>query len=182
MQEDDPATFAMICKADTIGTFQIESRAQMSMLPRLKPKEFLRSRHPGRDRPARPDPGRHGPSLSAPARRQGEAGISKPELKRGAEKTLGVPLFQEQAMKVAIVGAGFTPAEADALRRSMATFKSTGGVSKFPRQDDRRHDRQRGYSAISPSAPSSRSRASAATAFPKATPPASPRSPTPRPG
>ena len=104
----------------------------MSMLPRLKPKDILRHRHPGRDRPARPDPGRHGPSLSAPARGQGEAGISRPRsCATVLEKTLGVPLFQEQAMKVAIVGAGFTPAEADALRRSMATFKSTGGVSHF---------------------------------------------------
>ena len=73
MQEDDPAVYDMICKADTIGTFQIESRAQMSMLPRLKPARILRHRHPGRDRPARADPGQYGPSLSAPARGQGDS-------------------------------------------------------------------------------------------------------------
>ena len=121
----------MIQKADTLGTFQIESRAQMSMLPRLKPTEFydlviqVAIVRPG------PDPGRHGPSLSSPARGQGEARNIRPSAARGAGEDLGVPLFQEQAMKVAIVGAGFTPTEADALSRSMATFKSTGGVSKF---------------------------------------------------
>ena len=88
------------------------------------------------------------------------------------EKTLGVPLFQEQAMQVAIVCAGFTPAEADALRRSMATFKFTGGVSHF------RDKMIAGMMATatrgnSPNTPSRRSRASAVTVFPKATPPAS---------
>ncbi len=131
MQDDDEATFDMICKADTIGTFQIESRAQMSMLPRLRPREFY-------DIVIQVAIVRPGPiqgDMVHPylRRREGKenARISKPELEAVLEKTLGVPLFQEQAMKVAIEGASFTPAEADALRRSMATFKATGGVSKF---------------------------------------------------
>ena len=128
---EDPATYAMIRRADTLGTFQIESRAQMAMLPRLKPATFydlvvqvaivrpgpiqgdmvhpyLRRRE-GRERPEYP----------------------KEELRRVLGKTLGVPLFQKQAMQVAIHCAGFTPGEADQLRRSMATFKVTGGVSRF---------------------------------------------------
>jgi error-prone DNA polymerase len=131
LQEDDPAVYAMIRKADTIGVFQIESRAQMSMLPRLKPKEFY-------DLVIEVAIVRPGPiqgDMVHPylRRREGKEGVDYPseELRQVLEKTLGVPLFQEQAMKVAIVGAGFTPAEADALRRSMATFKHTGGVSAF---------------------------------------------------
>jgi error-prone DNA polymerase len=131
MQEDDEAVYDMICKADTIGTFQIESRAQMSMLPRLKPRTFY-------DIVIQVAIVRPGPiqgNMVHPYLRRREdkerAEYPKPELRDVLEKTLGVPLFQEQAMKVAIVGAGFTPAEADRLRRSMATFKSTGGVSCF---------------------------------------------------
>ena len=128
---EDDDTYAMIQKADTVGTFQIESRAQMAMLPRMKPKTFydiviqvaivrpgpiqgdmvhpyLRRRE-GRERPEYP----------------------RPELERVLRKTLGVPLFQEQAMRVAIECAGFTPSEADQLRRAMATFKFTAGVSRF---------------------------------------------------
>ena len=131
LQEDDPAVFAMIRRADTIGVFQIESRAQMSMLPRLRPKEFY-------DLVIEVAIVRPGPiqgDMVHPYLRRRE-GKEKPEypkddLKDVLEKTLGVPLFQEQAMKVAIVGAGFTPAEADALRRSMATFKHSGGVGAF---------------------------------------------------
>jgi error-prone DNA polymerase len=131
LQEDDEPTFEMIRKADTIGVFQIESRAQMSMLPRLRPREFY-------DLVIQVAIVRPGPiqgDMVHPYLRRRE-GKEKPEypkaeLRAVLEKTLGVPLFQEQAMKVAIVGAGFTPAEADALRRSMATFKSTGGVSRF---------------------------------------------------
>jgi error-prone DNA polymerase len=131
LQEDDPAVYAMIRKADTVGVFQIESRAQMSMLPRLKPKEFY-------DLVIQVAIVRPGPiqgDMVHPylRRREGKEmpEYPRPELKAVLEKTLGVPLFQEQAMNVAIVGAGFAPAEADALRRSMATFKSTGGVSRF---------------------------------------------------
>ncbi|MEA3065381.1 MAG: error-prone polymerase, partial [Sphingomonadales bacterium] len=131
LQEEDPAVFAMIQKADTIGTFQIESRAQMSMLPRMKPKTFY-------DIVIQVAIVRPGPiqgDMVHPylRRREGKEKVEYPSeaLRAVLEKTLGVPLFQEQAMNVAIVGAGFTPAEADQLRRSMATFKSTGGVSRF---------------------------------------------------
>jgi error-prone DNA polymerase len=128
---EDPATYAMIRKADTLGTFQIESRAQMSMLPRLKPRTFY-------DIVIQVAIVRPGPiqgDMVHPYLRRRD-GLEKveyptPELRRVLEKTLGVPLFQEQAMQVAIVCAGFTPSEADALRRSMATFKVTGGVSHF---------------------------------------------------
>ena len=128
---EDPATYAMIRKADTLGTFQIESRAQMSMLPRLKPRTFY-------DIVIQVAIVRPGPiqgDMVHPYLRRRE-GLERveyptPELRRVLEKTLGVPLFQEQAMQVAIVCAGFTPSEADALRRSMATFKFTGGVSHF---------------------------------------------------
>jgi error-prone DNA polymerase len=131
MQEDDPKVFDMICEADTIGVFQIESRAQMSMLPRLKPRIFY-------DIVIQVAIVRPGPiqgNMVHPylRRREGKEAEEYPsqELKEVLFKTRGVPLFQEQAMKVAIVGAGFSPAKADALRRSMATFKTTGGVSHF---------------------------------------------------
>jgi error-prone DNA polymerase len=128
---EDPRTFAMIQKADTLGTFQIESRAQMSMLPRLKPSRFY-------DLVIEVAIVRPGPiqgDMVHPylRRREGKEPVEypTPELKAVLEKTLGVPLFQEQAMQVAIVAAGFTPTEADQLRRSMATFQLTGGVSRF---------------------------------------------------
>jgi error-prone DNA polymerase len=134
LQEDDPEVFAMIQKADTIGTFQIESRAQMSMLPRMKPKEFY-------DIVIQVAIVRPGPiqgDMVHPylRRREGKEKVEfpSPELKAVLGKTLGVPLFQEQAMNVAIVGAGFSPSDADRLRRGMATFKSTGGVSRFEDQ------------------------------------------------
>jgi error-prone DNA polymerase len=128
---EDPATYAMIQRADTIGVFQIESRAQMAMLPRLKPRTFY-------DLVIEVALVRPGPiqgDMVHPylRRREGREPVSfpSPALEGVLGKTLGVPLFQEQAMKVAIVCAGFTPAEADALRRSMATFKFTGGVAHF---------------------------------------------------
>ena len=129
--QDDPATYAMIQRADTLGTFQIESRAQMSMLPRMKPRMLY-------DLTIQVAIVRPGPiqgDMVHPYLRRRE-GLEKPEypqpaLKRVLEKTLGVPLFQEQAMQVAIQCAGFTPGEADQLRRSMATFKLTGGVHRF---------------------------------------------------
>ena len=131
LQEDDPAVYEMISAADTLGVFQIESRAQMSMLPRLKPEKFydiviqVAIVRPG---PIQGDMVH--PFLRRRERKE-EVEYPKAELQEVLEKTLGVPLFQEQAMKVAIVGAGFSPAEADALRRSMATFKTTGGVHHF---------------------------------------------------
>ena len=128
---EDPATYAMVRKADTLGTFQIESRAQMAMLPRMKPRTFY-------DLVIQVAIVRPGPiqgDMVHPylRRREGKElpSYPKPELERVLGKTLGVPLFQEQAMQVAIVCAGFTPSEADQLRRSMATFKVTGGVSAF---------------------------------------------------
>jgi error-prone DNA polymerase len=131
LQDDDPEVYKMIQRADTLGVFQIESRAQMSMLPRMKPKEFY-------DLVIEVAIVRPGPiqgDMVHPylRRREGKEKpeYPKPELRAVLEKTLGVPLFQEQAMKVAIVGAGFTAVEADQLRRAMATFKLTGGVSHF---------------------------------------------------
>jgi error-prone DNA polymerase len=128
---EDPRTYAMIRRADTLGTFQIESRAQMSMLPRLKPRTFY-------DLVIEVAIVRPGPiqgDMVHPylRRREGREDVHypKPELEAVLGKTLGVPLFQEQAMMVAVSCAGFTPGEADQLRRSMATFKFTGGVSKF---------------------------------------------------
>lgn len=128
---EDPRTYAMIRKADTLGTFQIESRAQMAMLPRIKPRTFY-------DLVIEVAIVRPGPiqgDMVHPylRRREGREDVvyPKPELEAVLGKTLGVPLFQEQAMRVAIECAGFTPGEADQLRRAMATFKHTGGVSKF---------------------------------------------------
>jgi error-prone DNA polymerase len=131
LPKEDPATYEMIQKADTVGVFQIESRAQMSMLPRLKPKEFY-------DLVIEVAIVRPGPiqgDMVHPylRRRDGKEPEEYPSeaLRAVLGKTKGVPLFQEQAMQVAIVGAGFTPDEADKLRRSMATFKATGTVSRF---------------------------------------------------
>ena len=128
---EDPATYAMIRAADTLGTFQIESRAQMAMLPRLKPTTFY-------DLVIQVAIVRPGPiqgDMVHPylRRREGKEPVDypTPELRDVLGKTLGVPLFQEQAMRVAIVCAGFTAGEADQLRRAMATFKFTGGVSHF---------------------------------------------------
>ncbi|MCV3739504.1 error-prone DNA polymerase [Rhizobium sp. TRM96647] len=128
---EDPATYAMIRKADTLGTFQVESRAQMAMLPRLKPRTFY-------DLVIQVAIVRPGPiqgDMVHPylRRREGKEAVHypTPELEAVLGKTLGVPLFQESAMKVAMVCAGFTGGEADQLRKSMATFKFTGGVSRF---------------------------------------------------
>lgn len=129
--QDDPAVYEMVSHADTIGVFQIESRAQQSMLPRLRPKNFY-------DLVIEVAIVRPGPiqgDMVHPylRRRNGEEPVEFPskELEDILGRTLGVPLFQEQAMKIAIVAAGFSPAEADALRRSMATFKAKGSVSYF---------------------------------------------------
>ncbi|MEO5943219.1 MAG: error-prone DNA polymerase [Ferruginibacter sp.] len=132
--QDDPEVYEMICHADTIGVFQIESRAQQSMLPRLKPRCFY-------DLVIEVAIVRPGPiqgDMVHPylRRRNGEEPVEypSPELKEILGRTLGVPLFQEQAMKIAIVAAGFTPSEADELRRSMATFKAKGLVTKFEKK------------------------------------------------
>src|SRR5690606_34478893 len=117
--------------ADTLGTFQIESRAQMAMLPRIKPRTYY-------DLVIQVAIVRPGPiqgDMVHPylRRRAGEEKVDfpTPELEKVLGKTLGVPLFQEQAMQVAMVCAGFSAAEADQLRRAMATFKHTGGVVNF---------------------------------------------------
>ncbi|RKK02356.1 DNA polymerase III subunit alpha [Pseudoroseomonas wenyumeiae] len=137
--KDCPQTYAMLRRADSLGVFQVESRAQMNMLPRLRPERFydlviqvaiirpgpiqgdmvhpyLRRRW-GEEEPVYPQPGK---------------GIGHPdELKNVLQRTLGVPLFQEQAMRVAMVAADFSPEEADKLRRAMATFKHTQGVGEY---------------------------------------------------
>jgi error-prone DNA polymerase len=129
--QDDEGVYEMIGHADTIGVFQIESRAQQAMLPRLKPKNFY-------DLVIEVAIVRPGPiqgDMVHPylRRRNGEEPVEYPskELEEILGRTLGVPLFQEQAMKIAIVAAGFTPSEADDLRRNMATFKFRGMVAQF---------------------------------------------------
>lgn len=129
--QEDPGVYEMASRADTIGVFQIESRAQQSMLPRLKPKCFY-------DLVIEVAIVRPGPiqgDMVHPylRRRNGEEPVTYPskELKEILGRTLGVPLFQEQAMKIAMVAAGFTPTEADGLRRSMATFKFKGLVNAY---------------------------------------------------
>ena len=131
LPREDPAVYDMICQADTIGVFQIESRAQMSMLPRLQPRCFY-------DLVIEVAIVRPGPiqgDMVHPylRRRAGLEPVSYPSkaLEEVLGKTLGVPLFQEQAMRIAIVAAGFTPSEADQLRRAMATFRKMGVIHQF---------------------------------------------------
>jgi error-prone DNA polymerase len=132
--QDQTEVYDMICKADTIGVFQIESRAQQSMLPRLKPRCFydlvieVAIVRPG------PIQGDMVHPYLKRRNKEEEPTYPSPQLEDILKRTLGVPLFQEQAMKIAIVAAGFTPAEADELRRSMATFKAQGMVSKFEKK------------------------------------------------
>ena len=128
---EDPAVYDMLCAADSLGVFQVESRAQMNFLPRMKPRSFY-------DLVIQVAIIRPGPiqgDMVHPylRRRNGQEVVTFPsdDLGRVLGKTLGVPLFQEQAMQIAIIGAGFTPTEADRLRRSLATFKKHGSVSEF---------------------------------------------------
>ncbi len=132
--KEDARVYEMISRADTIGVFQVESRAQMSMLPRLQPRSFY-------DLVievaiVRPGPIQGGMVHPDLRRRQGLEPVSYPsEAVRGVlERTLGVPIFQEQVMQLAIVAAGFTPGEADQLRRSMAAWKRRGGLGHFERR------------------------------------------------
>ncbi len=127
----DTATYDMICQADTIGVFQIESRAQMSMLPRLKPRCFydlvieVAIVRPGPIQGQMVHPflkARENPSLAV---------YPSPAIKQVLQKTLGVPIFQEQAMRLAVVAAGFTPGEADQLRRAMAAWRRPGVIDRF---------------------------------------------------
>lgn len=131
---EDQATYDMICRADTVGVFQIESRAQMSMLPRLKPRVFY-------DlvievaivRPGPIQGGMIHPFLKARERRDRgeEVRYESEPLRPALERTLGVPIFQEQVMQISMIAAGFSGAKADELRRSMAAWKRSGGVHKF---------------------------------------------------
>ncbi len=128
---EDPQVYDMLCEADSLGVFQVESRAQMNFLPRMKPRSFY-------DLVIQVAIIRPGPiqgDMVHPylRRRNGLEVVTFPsdDLGRVLGKTLGVPLFQEQAMQIAIIGAGFTPTEADRLRRSLATFKKHGSVSEF---------------------------------------------------
>jgi error-prone DNA polymerase len=128
---DDKATYDMICAADTVGVFQIESRAQMSMLPRMKPRRFY-------DLVievaiVRPGPIQGGMVHPYLQRREDPRLVSypSPDMRKALERTLGVPIFQEQVMQVAILAAGFTPGEADQLRRAMAAWKRKGGLEKY---------------------------------------------------
>jgi error-prone DNA polymerase len=128
--KERPEVYAMLSKADSIGVFQVESRAQMSMLPRLKPREFY-------DLVIEVAIVRPGPiqgDMVHPylRRRDKKEDVNCPAgLEHVLGKTMGVPLFQEQAMQIAIDGAGFTPDEADQLRRSMASFRRNGDIEKF---------------------------------------------------
>jgi error-prone DNA polymerase len=131
---EDPKTYEMICQADTVGVFQIESRAQMSMLPRLRPETFY-------DLVVevaivRPGPIQGGAVHPYLRRRQGFEPVTYPSaaLETALGRTLGVPIFQEQVMQVAMLAAGFTAGEADQLRRAMAAWKRKGGLQKY---DDR---------------------------------------------
>ncbi|MEZ5812608.1 MAG: error-prone DNA polymerase [Rhizobiaceae bacterium] len=131
MPKEDKRVYDMICRADTLGVFQIESRAQMSMLPRLRPREFY-------DLVIEVAIVRPGPiqgDMVHPylRRRQKIEEVTYPSeaLRKVLGKTMGVPLFQEQAMQIAIVAAGFAPGEADRLRRAMATFRRVGTIHTF---------------------------------------------------
>jgi error-prone DNA polymerase len=129
--QDDRPTYDMLSRADSVGTFQVESRAQMSMLPRLRPQCFY-------DLVievaiVRPGPIQGGMVHPYLRRRSGEEPVSYPsaEVKKALERTLGVPIFQEQVMQLAILAADFTPGEADQLRRAMAAWKRKGGLGPF---------------------------------------------------
>jgi error-prone DNA polymerase len=131
LPKEDPAVYNMLKRADSVGVFQVESRAQMSMLPRLRPEEFY-------DLVievaiVRPGPIQGGMVHPYLRRKQKLEPVTYPSaaLEEVLKRTLGVPLFQEQAMEIAIVGAGFTPPEADKLRRAMATFRRVGTIGQL---------------------------------------------------
>lgn len=131
---EDPAVYDMLCAADSVGVFQVESRAQMSMLPRLRPRCFY-------DLVievaiVRPGPIQGGMVHPYLRRRCGEEPVTYPSeaVREVLSKTLGVPLFQEQAMRLAVVAAGFTPGEADRLRRAMAAWRRSGDLEAFRRR------------------------------------------------
>ncbi|MDQ8034216.1 MAG: error-prone DNA polymerase, partial [Bordetella sp.] len=128
---EDEATYDMVCQADTVGVFQIESRAQMTMLPRLRPRCFY-------DLVVEVAIVRPGPIVGGMVhpylrRRQGKEPVTYPSeaLREALGRTLGVPVFQEQVMQISILAAGFTPGEADGLRRAMAAWKRKGGLERY---------------------------------------------------
>jgi len=131
---EDPVTYDMICQADTIGVFQIESRAQMSMLPRLKPRRFYDL--VVQVAIVRPGPIQGGMVHPFLRRREGLEPETYPKeiLRQALERTRGVPIFQEQVMQIAVLAAGFTPGEADGLRRAMAAWKRKGGMEKYQKK------------------------------------------------
>ncbi|RZJ26172.1 MAG: error-prone DNA polymerase, partial [Haliea sp.] len=149
LPSEDPQTYDMICQADTVGVFQIESRAQMSMLPRLQPRKYydlvveVAIVRPGPIQGGMVHPYLKNREI---VRHGGEIEFKYPELKEALGRTLGVPIFQEQVMQIAMIAAEFSADEADKLRRSMAAWKRKGGVKHF-------HDRlvnamiARGYDA-----------------------------------
>ena len=144
--KDDPAVYAMICSADTVGVFQIESRAQMSMLPRLKPVTFYDL--VVQIAIVRPGPIQGGMVHPYLQRRNapGKVDYPSPAVRQVLERTLGVPIFQEQVMQLMIVAAGFSPGEADQLRRSMAAWHRKGGLEPYE-QRIKEGMQDRGYSA-----------------------------------
>ena len=178
---EDPAVYDMICKADTIGVFQIESRAQMTMLPRLRPRMFLRSGDRSRDRAARADPGRHGASVSAPPQRHGAGHLSE----RGGARACSSARWACRSFRTGDAARGgrgrLHAGRSRQLRRAMAAWRRKGGLEPF---EQRLIDgmRARGYARASPSRSSSRSAASASTAFPNRTRRASRCWSTSRPG
>ncbi len=129
--DKDVATYDMACKGDTVGVFQIESRAQMNMLPRLKPRVFYDL--VVQVAIVRPGPIQGGMVHPYLRRRSGQEPVVYPsdEIKQALERTLGVPIFQEQVMQIAMLAADFTPGEADSLRRAMAAWKRKGGLGPF---------------------------------------------------
>ncbi|MCA8205049.1 error-prone DNA polymerase [Burkholderia sp. AU33545] len=134
--QDDEPTYDMICRADTVGVFQIESRAQMSMLPRLRPRNYydlvvqVSIVRPGPIQGGAVHPYLKRRRIMA-GEEEGEVTYPSDALKEVLERTLGVPIFQEQVMQIAIVAAGFTPGEADELRRAMAAWKRKGNLEKY---------------------------------------------------
>ncbi len=131
---EDPATYDMLCRAESIGVFQVESRAQMSMLPRLKPRRYYDL--VTQIAIIRPGPIQGGMVHPYLRRRQGieEVSYPSPELRRILERTWGVPLFQEQVMEIVMVAAGFSAGEADKVRRSMAAWQRRGGLTQYREQ------------------------------------------------
>ncbi len=169
---EDEATYEMLCHGDSMGVFQVESRAQMSMLPRLQSRCFYDLAIEVAI--VRPEPGQGGMVHPFLRRRQGLEPVTfpSPDVEKALKRTLGVPIFEEQVMQVAMLAAGFSAGEADQLRRAMAAWECKGGLEPY-------HERlvngmlARDTTRNSPRRSSCRSRASATTASRRPTRPAS---------